>query len=54
MITFKKFTEEDLPLFLKWAAKPHVKDVWFLDGYEAVDQYYKKTGLFTNKVVLWR
>jgi len=42
MITFKKLTKEDMPLFLLWAKKPHVKDTWFAAGYESIDKYYQK------------
>ena len=32
-IIFKPFTDDDIPLWLKWVQKSHVKDVWFLEGY---------------------
>ena len=41
-ITFKKFSEQDLPLFFEWAKKQHVKDTWFMDGYESLDKYSEK------------
>lgn len=41
-IEFKKFTEEHWLLFLKWSKKPHVKDTWFLDGYEDINRYQEK------------
>jgi RimJ/RimL family protein N-acetyltransferase len=41
-ITFKKFAEQDLPLFLEWAKRPHVKDAWFVGGYEPIDKYDEK------------
>lgn len=31
-----------MPLFLTWAKKPHVRDIWFQDGYESLDKYEKK------------
>jgi RimJ/RimL family protein N-acetyltransferase len=42
MITFKKLTKQDMPLFMLWAQKPHVKDVWFSGGYEPLEKYYQK------------
>lgn len=42
-INFKNFTQQDLPLFIEWAKKPHVKDTWFIDGYESLDKYTQKT-----------
>lgn len=41
-ITFKKFTLEDVPLYYEWAEKPHVKNVWFLDGYQAKEYILDK------------
>lgn len=41
-IEFKAMTEKHLPLWLKWSEKPHVKDVWFIDGYETVDYIHRK------------
>jgi RimJ/RimL family protein N-acetyltransferase len=41
-ITFKKFTENDLSIFLDWAKKPHVKEIWFRDGYDSLDKYKKQ------------
>ena len=36
-ITFLKMTFDDLPLYYSWAEKVHVKNTWFLDGYEPVE-----------------
>lgn len=33
-ISFKKFLLEDVPLYYQWADKPHVKNVWFKEGYQ--------------------
>ena len=41
-IWFKKLKKQDMPLFLEWAKKPHVKNTWFQEGYENIDKYYKK------------
>jgi hypothetical protein len=41
-IKFKKLEQQDMPLFLEWAKKPHVKNTWFQEGYEGVDKYHKK------------
>lgn len=42
-IEFKKFAEEYWPLFLKWSKKQHVKDTWFVDGYEDINKYQEKS-----------
>lgn len=41
-IKFKNFAEEDMPLFLSWAKKPHVATTWFMEGYENIDKYHEK------------
>ena len=41
-ISFKRFAQQDLPLFFEWAKKSHVKDTWFIDGYESIDKYSEK------------
>lgn len=41
-ISFKKFTEEDVPLYYEWAEKPHVKNVWFLEGYQPKEYILQK------------
>lgn len=33
-IAFKEFRLEDVPLYYEWAEKEHVKNVWFLEGYQ--------------------
>ena len=42
MITFKTFSKDHLPLWQKWIEKPHVKDVWFIEGYETTDYVNEK------------
>lgn len=39
---FKSMTKEDIPLFLEWAKKEHVRSVWFFGAYETPDYIYKK------------
>lgn len=41
-ISFKKFNKEDLLLWGKWIEKPHVKKVWFIEGYETADYINEK------------
>lgn len=41
-ISFKKFTEEDVPLYYEWAENPHVKNVWFLEGYQPKEYILQK------------
>ena len=41
-IQFTLMTEKDIPLWLEWSNKPHVKDVWFIEGYETRDYIYQK------------
>lgn len=41
-ITFRIFTEHDIPLFKQWAQLPHVKDVWFIDGYHPLEYFTQK------------
>ncbi len=41
-ILFKPMTEQDIPLWLQWSQKPHVKDVWFIAGYETRNYIYQK------------
>lgn len=41
-ITFKEFTLEDVPLYYRWAEEEHVKNVWFLDGYQPKEYILKK------------
>lgn len=42
LIAFKKFTVEDVPLYYIWAEKEHVKNVWFLDGYQPKEYILQK------------
>ncbi|MGB6977492.1 MAG: GNAT family N-acetyltransferase [Gammaproteobacteria bacterium] len=42
LISFYPLMYEHLPLWKKWVQKKHVKDVWFIEGYETVDYIYKK------------
>jgi len=41
-ISFKPFTENNLPYWYKWAKEDHVKNTWFLEGYEPVDIIMEK------------
>lgn len=41
-IVFKPMNNADIPLWQVWIKKPHVKDVWFIDGYETADYIYQK------------
>ncbi|MDF1795365.1 MAG: GNAT family N-acetyltransferase [Coxiellaceae bacterium] len=41
-ITFKPFTKNELPLWQRWITVPHVKEVWFIEGYEPSDYMYQK------------
>jgi len=41
-IYFKKFTLEDVPLYYEWAEKSHVKNVWFLEGYQKKEYILEK------------
>lgn len=41
-LTFESMTKDHIPLWLTWADKPHVKSVWFIEGYETVDYIHKK------------
>jgi RimJ/RimL family protein N-acetyltransferase len=41
-IEFKPFQYEHLPLWEKWVHLPHVKKVWFIEGYETIDYIHQK------------
>lgn len=41
-IHFEKMTLNDIPLWEKWITVPHVKEVWFIQGYETADYIYQK------------
>lgn len=41
-IHFEKMTGDDIQLWKKWIAVPHVKEVWFIDGYETSDYIFDK------------
>ena len=41
-ITFIPMQEEHLPLWKKWIKNPHVRDVWFIEGYETEDVIQEK------------
>ncbi|MCB1213820.1 MAG: GNAT family N-acetyltransferase, partial [Chlamydiia bacterium] len=41
-ISFRLMTEGDIPLYKEWAAKEHVRTVWFCEGYQPVDAIYGK------------
>ncbi len=36
-ITFTAMQSTDIPLWQQWIQKPHVRDVWFIEGYEPAD-----------------
>lgn len=35
-------SESDIPLWNHWATLPHVKSVWFIEGYETMDYIHQK------------
>lgn len=41
-IVFQPMQLEHMPLWQKWIALPHVKDVWFIEGYEPADYITQK------------
>jgi aminoglycoside 6'-N-acetyltransferase len=41
-IKFTPFKEEHLPLWERWIEKPHVKKVWFIDGYHPPSNIHAK------------
>ncbi|MDX2165009.1 MAG: GNAT family N-acetyltransferase [Gammaproteobacteria bacterium] len=41
-INFHSFQTEHIPLWEKWITIPHVKNVWFIEGYEPADYIYQK------------
>lgn len=41
-IHFEKMTEEHIPLWQKWISVPHVKNIWFIEGYETADYIHSK------------
>lgn len=41
-IHFKLMVGADLPLWEGWIEKPHVKNVWFIEGYETSDYIHQK------------
>ncbi len=41
-IHFEKMTLNNIPLWEKWITIPHVKEVWFIEGYETSDYIYQK------------
>ncbi|MBS0358655.1 MAG: acetyltransferase [Proteobacteria bacterium] len=41
-IKFQPFQKEHIPLWEEWIHIPHVKDVWFIEGYETSDYIYEK------------
>lgn len=41
-IQFKPFKEARIVLWERWIALPHVKDVWFIEGYETTDYIRQK------------
>lgn len=41
-IQFKPFEEKHLSLWEKWITLPHIKNVWFIEGYETTDYILQK------------
>jgi len=41
-ITFKSMTSRDLDWWNQWREEPHVKEVWFIEGYEPADYILEK------------
>jgi RimJ/RimL family protein N-acetyltransferase len=41
-VEFQPFTKSLIPLWEKWIHIPHVKDVWFIEGYEPADYIFQK------------
>lgn len=41
-IHFQAFQKKHLPLWEEWIKKPHVKNTWFIDGYETSDYIHCK------------
>lgn len=41
-IHFRPMEEGDIPVYLDWAKRDHVKTVWFIDGYEPPDYIHTK------------
>ena len=41
-ISFEPMTDKHIPLFQKWIQKDHVKNVWFIEGYEPADYIHQK------------
>jgi len=41
-ITFSPMKKKDLDLWNTWIAQSHVKDVWFIEGYETCDYIHQK------------
>lgn len=42
IITFKKMTTEHLTIWNAWIKLPHIKEVWFVDGYEPAEYMAQK------------
>ena len=41
-IVFQNMKPEHIPLWEKWITVPHVKEVWFIKGYETSDYIHQK------------
>ncbi len=41
-VSIQPFTEAFIPLYHQWAEKEHVKNTWFLNGYEPVEYIQSK------------
>ncbi len=41
-VNFENMQEKDIPLWKTWSEVPHVKEVWFIEGYETTNYIYQK------------
>lgn len=41
-ISFRPFCDADVPQYMKWAELPHVKNIWFKEGYEPKEMILEK------------
>ena|SRR3990167_5345629 len=41
-IRFEKMALNDIPLWERWITVPHVKEVWFIEGYETSNYIHQK------------
>lgn len=48
-ISFRRLSEQDFPLLLKWLETPHVKIWWDSDVVWAMDKIIQKYGSYVNQ-----